>query len=319
MSRTTEGEPVAGGAAPGRQAQTRHDQILGVLALAGRVDVHDLSESLGVAEETIRRDLRVLEEAGHLRRAHGGAIRAADPVTDPSFITDPEPSAHPVATLAARLLPERGVIFLDSGEIAEALAALVPDDAELQLVTPSIPVALIASRNGALVVYNLGGTVDPADDSQSGQWARESLEHIRIDVAFITVTGVTRDGHLLAANPKAAIVKSAAIAAAERVVLIADREHLASMGLVKFARLADLDHVVVDDRTTEAVLALVADAGVPVLIAASADPHHLNENDQHPNDLHHTVDPTLVVDLNPMNPSLDFPSPAHQNPAHQKV
>ena len=161
----------------------------------------------------------------------------------------------------------------------------MPDDAALQLVTPSIPVALIASRNSALVVYNLGGTVDPADDSQSGQWARESLEHIRIDVAFITVTGVSSDGHLLAANPKAAIVKSAAIAAAAHVVLLADREHLDNVGLVKFARLVDLDHIVVDEGAGEAVLALAADAGVPVLRAASVNPYDL---------------------------ALDFPSPAQQ-------
>lgn len=276
MSRATDGESVTGASVPGRQALARHEQILSALDRAGRVDVGALSESLGVADETIRRDLRMLEEAGHLRRAHGGAIRAADPVTDPSFITDPEASAHPVATLAASLLPGRGVIFLDSGQIAEALAALVPDDAALQLVTPSIPVALIASRNSQLVVYNLGGTVDPSDDSQSGQWARESLEHLRIDVAFITVTGVSRDGHLLAANPKAAIVKSAAIAAAERVVLLSDHEHTANVGLVKFARLADLDHIVVDDGVGEAVLALAADSGVPVLLAASVDNHDLS-------------------------------------------
>ncbi|TFD45924.1 DeoR/GlpR transcriptional regulator [Cryobacterium frigoriphilum] len=304
MSRTTEGETAAGATTPGRQALARHEQILSALDLAGRVEVGELSESLGVAEETIRRDLRVLEEAGQLRRAHGGAIAAADPVTDPTFITDPEPSAHPVATLAARLLPATGVIFLDSGPIAEALAALVPDDAAVQLVTPSIPVALIASRNSALVVYNLGGTVDPADDSQSGQWARESLEHIRIDVAFITVTGLTSDGHLLAANPKAAIVKSAAIAAAERVVLIADHDRLASVGLVKFARLADLDHLVVDDRTSEAVLALAADAGVPVLIAPTleqtVEPHQHEPNDPH------------LTDPNATNLSLENPSPAHQ-------
>ena len=307
MIRTTEGETGTGATTPGRQALARHEQILSALDLAGRVDVGELSESLGVAEETIRRDLRVLEEAGQLRRAHGGAIAAADPVTDPTFITDPEPSAHPVATLAAGLLPSTGVIFLDSGPIA----ALVPDDAALQLVTPSIAVALIASRKSALVVYNLGGTVDAADDSQSGQWARESLEHIRIDVAFITATGLTNDGHLLAANPKAAIVKSAAIAAAERVVLIADHDRLASVGLVKFARLADLDHLVVDDRTNAAVLALAADAGVPVLIAAPFEPQHPTAHDPAKPHQHEPNDPHLT-DLTATNPSLEFPRPADQ-------
>ena len=247
--------------------QSRREHILAQLDTAGRVDVGELSSSLGVVEETIRRDLRALEDDGQLRRAHGGALRVADPVTDLTRITVPEPAAHPIATLAAELLPERGVIFLDAGTISEALATLVPDTAALQLVTTSIPVALVASRQGDLVVYNLGGTVDPADDSQSGQWARESLEHIRIDVAFLTATGISPDGHLLAATPKAAIVKTAAIKTAETVVLIADAEHLQNVGLVKFARLSDLDHLVVGADTSAAVLTLAAEAGVPVLIA----------------------------------------------------
>jgi len=261
--------PEASAAGLAGAVQSRRERILAQLDAAGRVDVGELSSSLGVVEETIRRDLRALEDDGQLRRAHGGALRVADPVTDHTRITVPEPAAHPIATLAAGLLPERGVIFLDAGSIPEALATLVPDTAALQVVTTSIPVALVASRQGDLEVYNLGGTVDPADDSQSGQWARESLEHIRIDVAFLTATGISPDGHLLAATPKAAIVKTAAIKTAERVVLIADAEHLQNVGLVKFARLSDLDHLVVGADTSAAVLALAAEAGVPVLIAPS--------------------------------------------------
>ncbi|WP_422386497.1 hypothetical protein [Cryobacterium ruanii] len=141
------------------------------------------------------------------------------------------------------------------------------NSAALQVVTTSIPVALVASRNAELSVYNLGGTVDPDDDSQSGQWTRESLEHIRIDTAFISVSGLTSDGQLLATNPKAARVKRAAMDAATTVVLIANHDQLDAHGLVKFAQLDELDHLVVDAGVSHAVLTLAAEAGVPVLCA----------------------------------------------------
>src|ERR1043165_1709096 len=55
-------------------AQERHQAILRRARADGRVDVASLSEELAVTPETIRRDLTVLERAGHVRRVHGGAI-----------------------------------------------------------------------------------------------------------------------------------------------------------------------------------------------------------------------------------------------------
>ncbi|TFD07726.1 DeoR/GlpR family DNA-binding transcription regulator [Cryobacterium sp. TMT1-66-1] len=254
-----------------RSADDRRASILLALAGAGRVEVNELAESLAVAEETIRRDLRTLEDDGRLRRAHGGAISVADPVNDLDRLTVPEPVAHPVATLAATLLPERGILFLDAGPIAEALSVCLPNSAALQVVTTSIPVALVASRNSELSVYNLGGAVDPVDDSQSGQWARESLEHIRIDLAFISVSGLTPSGQLLAANPKAARIKRAAMDAATTVVLVADHDQFQAHGLVKFAQLDEVDHLVVDGEVNDAILALAAEAGVLVLRASALE------------------------------------------------
>ena len=55
-------------------AAHRHRHIVDRLEAMGRVEVCDLAERLGVAQETIRRDLRVLEQQGHLQRVHGGAV-----------------------------------------------------------------------------------------------------------------------------------------------------------------------------------------------------------------------------------------------------
>ena len=49
-------------------APERHQQILAAARAEGRVDVSELSRSLSVTPETVRRDLTVLERHGLVRR-----------------------------------------------------------------------------------------------------------------------------------------------------------------------------------------------------------------------------------------------------------
>lgn len=58
-------------------APARHAHILAALGRDGIVRVSQLTEELGVAPVTLRRDLQQLEEEGHLERVHGGAVSAA--------------------------------------------------------------------------------------------------------------------------------------------------------------------------------------------------------------------------------------------------
>ena len=52
----------------------RRSLILDRLRTQGRVLAADLTSELGVSSDTVRRDLRELDEAGLLRRVHGGAL-----------------------------------------------------------------------------------------------------------------------------------------------------------------------------------------------------------------------------------------------------
>ena len=56
-------------------AKERHDQIIAKLNLEGNVRVKELSQSFGVTEDCIRKDLTILEKEGKLKRIHGGATK----------------------------------------------------------------------------------------------------------------------------------------------------------------------------------------------------------------------------------------------------
>ena len=55
-------------------AEERRAEIAKLVASARRVNGADLARRYDVTMETVRRDLAALEEAGKLRRVHGGAV-----------------------------------------------------------------------------------------------------------------------------------------------------------------------------------------------------------------------------------------------------
>jgi DeoR family transcriptional regulator, fructose operon transcriptional repressor len=245
----------------------RQQKITAALEADGHVEVSKLAAELDVTEETIRRDLRVLEQHGLLRRTHGGAIQVSALDDDLNSLLEMNVPQLPIACEALAFLPDVGSVYLDVGRLTESVASMLGERTRLQVVTSSIPAALAASRNSALDVYNLGGRVSASDGAESGQWAREELARVRVDVAFLSADGMSSDAYLTAANPKLASIKNAVIDAAEFVVLLADEGGLETGGLVKYAPLSAVDVVIVGAGTSDALVAFVKDQGPEVRIA----------------------------------------------------
>jgi len=118
----------------------RRQAILARVERDGRVVASELVTSLGVSEDTVRRDLRELAEQGLLQRVHGGALASA-PVTS-SFTQRLEVSHEEKAALAEAALPllvGARVIVLDGGTTTLELARRLPLLYDGTVVTNSPP------------------------------------------------------------------------------------------------------------------------------------------------------------------------------------
>ena len=110
-------------------AEERQQLIVGLITASGRASVTDLAERFGITTETVRRDLAALENAGNVRRVHGGAVSADRFSTnEESFLvrTDQrQPEKTRIAEAALALIPQdrSGSILLDAGSTTESLAA----------------------------------------------------------------------------------------------------------------------------------------------------------------------------------------------------
>lgn len=253
------------------QASARHQAIGVWLAAEGRVDVVDLASRLGVAQETIRRDLRNLETAGKLQRVHGGAVRIDAATLALRTPTPVEAGDDDEVELAVRVwnqLPRTGTILLGTGSLGLALANAIvsspPDHPGLTIVTNSLDAAVVLSRASWLEVYNIGGTVSPLTRGQEGDWAVHEMERLHVDVSVICPAGIDVDRGLTQATPAAAAVSQVEVASGERVIALISSSRLGVPAFVQFAGLAEVDRIAISGRPRRALLQPFLDRGLAI-------------------------------------------------------
>jgi len=253
-------------------ATARRDSIAQWLREEGRVDVVDVATRLGVAPETVRRDLRSLEGRGMLERVHGGAVPRVATLQGAVVSAASAVEDLPVVELLWRELPRSGTILLGAGPLSLALAQVIvndpPDHTGLTLVTNSLGAALVLSRLSRLSVYNLGGTVSPLTLAQEGDWALTELGRLHTDVSVVFPTGISAEGGLSQDTPAAAAISEAEVAAGSVVVALVDAAAVGRSAFVQFAPLSALDRVAVVGRPDPSSLQGLTDRGVVIVSGA---------------------------------------------------
>jgi DeoR family fructose operon transcriptional repressor len=248
-------------------APERQQRIMDEARRAGRVEVGVLAEQLGVAAETVRRDLTALERRGTLRRVHGGAIPVERLELEPSLATRSTRLTSQKRAIAARALeelPTQGTILLDSGSTTQAIAELLPPDADLTVLTNSFAIASILATHPGVRLYLLGGRVRGRTGAAVGDWTMSALSGVYVDVAFLGTNGLSVERGLTTPDQAEALAKQAMVAAARRSVVVTDSTKVGHTHLHRFAALADIDLVLTDSGLDDETASEIELAGPEV-------------------------------------------------------
>ncbi|WP_377644518.1 DeoR/GlpR family DNA-binding transcription regulator [Oryzobacter terrae] len=251
-------------------AAERQQRIMVEARRAGRVEVASLAESLGVATETVRRDLTALEQRGSLRRVHGGAIPVERLELEPTLATRASRLTDVKRRIAARVLdelPTGGTVLLDSGSTTQAVVQLLPPDLDLTVVTNSVAAASLLSTHPGISLYVLGGRVRGVTGAAVGDWATHALDGLVVDVAVLGTNGISAARGLTTPDQAEGLVKAAMVRSARRVVVATDSSKAGDDHLHRFARLEDVDLVVTDTDLADDVVAELRAAGPQVVTA----------------------------------------------------
>ncbi|MFJ7156028.1 DeoR/GlpR family DNA-binding transcription regulator [Streptomyces sp. NPDC101118] len=250
-------------------APERQQEILRLARAAGRVDVLSLAEEFQVTAETVRRDLKALDRAGLLRRVHGGAIPAGRLDFEPD-LTEREATAADekdrIARAALAELPDGGSVILDAGSTTARLAAAIPVDSALTVVTHALPVAARLAAHTGIDLHLVGGRVRQRTRAAVDAWALRAYAEIRADVAFLATNGFSAERGLTTPDLAEAAVKAAALHAARRVVLLADSAKAGQEHFARFGGFADVDLLITDAGLDRAQQAAIEAAGTEVAL-----------------------------------------------------
>ncbi|NGO81031.1 DeoR/GlpR transcriptional regulator [Streptomyces sp. YC504] len=248
-------------------APERQQEILRLARESGRVDVLSLAEEFQVTAETVRRDLKALDRAGLVRRVHGGAIPAGRLDFEPDLAERESTAADEkdrIARAALAELPTDGSVILDAGSTVARVAADLPLESALTVVTHSLPTAARLADHPGIQLHLIGGRVRHRTRAAVDAWALRAYGEVRADVLFLAANGYSAEHGLTTPDLAEAAVKRAAIAAARRVVLLADSAKCGEEHFARFGDLAEVDLLITDNGLSDADASAVEKAGVEV-------------------------------------------------------
>lgn len=233
---------------------TYHDRRRYLLARArteGRVAVTGAAQELQVSVETVRRDLKVLEDHGLVRREYGVAY----PVESAGFESDLAfresewlPEKRRIAAEAVVHMDDAETIFIDEGYLPQLLARQLPTETALTVVTASLPVASMLAVRPSCSVIVLGGRVRGRTLATVDHWATSMLSDFVIDLAFLGANGISRSHGLTTPDPAVAAVKSAVVRASRRRIFIGAHVKFSAVSFARFAEVSDFEALITDTR-----------------------------------------------------------------------
>ncbi|WP_067849092.1 DeoR/GlpR family DNA-binding transcription regulator [Alicyclobacillus mali (ex Roth et al. 2021)] len=248
----------------------RQRAILQHLNERGSIRVKELSRMFSVTEETVRRDLHILEMEGKLRRSHGGAVRVDDdtPAETSYLVRESEhvPEKMAIARIALTYVEPGDSIILDASSTALHVANALPN-VPLTVLTNSLKIALELASKDKIEVISTGGILRASSLSYVGPMAEETIERFHVNKAFLSCKGVHVDHGFTESNALQARVKRKMAEIADTLILLADHSKIQVRDFTKVGDVDEIDVLITDVDTSDEDVRRFEAVGVKVVRA----------------------------------------------------
>jgi DeoR family glycerol-3-phosphate regulon repressor len=253
------------------QLHPRQVQLIAKLRQHGSLSVEALADDFGVALQTVRRDVRMLAEAGLLARFHGG-VRLPGSTTENIAYRQRqrlnEAAKQRIARSVAQAVPHGCSLIINIGTTTEAIARELMHHGGLRVITNNLNVAAILSDHPDCELIVAGGMVRSRDRGIVGEATVDFIRQFKVDVALIGISGIEADGTLRDFDYREVTVARAILDQSREVWLAADHSKFNRPAMVELARLDHLDRLYTDETPPEPFPQLLNAAGVRCVVAA---------------------------------------------------
>jgi DeoR/GlpR family transcriptional regulator of sugar metabolism len=246
--------------------EERQQIIMETLRRDGKIVAADLSVAIFVSEDTIRRDLRDLADAGLIQRVHGGALlRSPAGVSYKERQLMSSDAKMAIARAAVSLVRNRQVIILDGGTTALEIARQLPIGLHATVVTNSPPIAVALAEYHDVQTVMIGGHILSASLVTIGAAAVEAFSAIHADLCMLGVCSLHPELGVSTPDYEESLVKKVMVANSAEVAALATIDKLDTGAPYTVAPISDLTYIVTEPDATDEMLEPYTAKGITIM------------------------------------------------------
>ncbi len=240
--------------AGGTMKYNRQKELESYLREKQSLSNEELLKKFNISIQTLRRDLKKLEDQNLIRKVYGGvvytgepdSIREVDPLQDRNTSYNDEKEY--IGKLAAAAVEDNDVIFIDSGTTAYRMLHYMKDLKNVTVISHCLDVMLLLKDMPNLTGICVGGTLMPS----TGTFLADTHFYpYNYNKAFVSTVGISITRNLTNTNLQEGQMKAHVISHSRRVYVVADHSKFDVIAYNHFADIADADAFITDSRPSD--------------------------------------------------------------------
>ncbi len=228
----------------------RQNLIYQLLTNGEKLRVKDIASQLQVTPETVRNDLREMEQRKQVIREHGYArsVSTLDEVPIRIRQLDNLEQKKRISYQAFRLIQDDQIIWLDASSTIALGIPMLASHKNLTVVTDGIPQAYQTSLMNIRTIL-CGGPVSNVGLRTSGNDIINMIDRVHFDIAFLGSDGLKNARGFTALNYDEIAIKSHLLIQSDQIVVAMDTSKFDKKAGYKICDYKDVDILVTNTLT----------------------------------------------------------------------
>ena len=244
----------------------RQAYILHQVNLHNKVLSTDLSQHINVSDDTIRRDLQELAEAGKIIKVHGGAL-------SPSFHNSNHSSREVysytqkriIAQKAATLIQDGMFVLTGGGTTIIEMAKALPHQLHATFISGSIPAIYEYMHHPNIDVIAIGDKISKNSKITVGLEAISRIKQLRADLCFLGINAINLESGVSDNDWEVVQIKKAMIDSSQKLVCLTIAEKINSQQPIQVCDINKIHTLITELPPDDPMLEPYIRAGIRVL------------------------------------------------------
>lgn len=252
--------------------EERHKEILAILSRDGRIKAREIEELFGVGFDTARRDLRLLEDKGLLKRTHGGAIPMlqvgfkAPKTYTPRDIVDIKSNYMAIALEAVTHIKKNDVVYITGASVGYFMVQNLPRNFEFTVATNSIIIADELRKYDNITTFIIGGVMTHKGHIRN-HFSILMIESMRFDLSFLTAAAYSADFGMSIQSSDSVSVFHAVMNSSRKIIGLFPNEKMGRNAMLKICPPEAIHTVITDGDTRQEEIHALKELNIEVIIA----------------------------------------------------